>query len=133
MCGGTAHAGGHEDANAGVRSGLVHTPRQNGHGDPGGYRARVVETDDHDVALPPGEFFECWRGVGRVKRAFEFSIFYIQGPSPVSLFRDEVSSRAKYPFSVCVESDEAIYMMVPRVTFWDYVNEDPRLLKYVKD
>lgn len=63
----------------------------------------------------------------------EFNIFYIQGPSPVSLLRDEVSSRAKSPFSVRVESDEAIYMMVPRVTFWGYVNEDPRLLKYVKD
>lgn len=28
-----------------------------------------------------------------------FNIFYIQGPSPVSLLRDEVSSRAKSPIA----------------------------------
>ena len=63
----------------------------------------------------------------------EFNIVYIQGPSPVSLLRDEVSCQAKSPFSVRVESSEAVCMMVPRVTFWRYVNEDPKLLTYVKD
>ena len=62
-----------------------------------------------------------------------FNIFYIQGPSPVSLLRDEVSSRAKSPYSVRVESEEAVYMAVPRIAFWEYVNEDTRLLAYVKD
>lgn len=62
-----------------------------------------------------------------------FNIFYIQGPSPVSLLRDEVSSHAKSPYSVRVESREATYMAVPRIQFWRYVNEDPRLLSYVKD
>ncbi len=63
----------------------------------------------------------------------EFNIFYIQGPSPISLLRDEVSSCAKAPFTVRVESDEALYMRIPRVAFWDYVNEDPLLLNCVKD
>lgn len=63
----------------------------------------------------------------------EFNIVYIQGPSPVSLLRDEVSCQAKSPFSVRVESSEAVCMMVPRVTFWRYVNEGPKLLTYVKD
>ena len=62
-----------------------------------------------------------------------FNIFYIQGPSPVSLLRDEVSSRAKSPYSARVESEEAVYMAVPRIAFWEYVNEDTRLLAYVKD
>ncbi len=62
-----------------------------------------------------------------------FNIFYIQGPSPVSLLRDEVSSRAKSPHSVRAESEEAVYMAVPRMAFWEYVNEDTRLLAYVKD
>ena len=47
-----------------------------------------------------------------------FNIFYIQGPSPVSLLRDEVSSLAKSPYSVRVESEEAVYMAVPRIAFW---------------
>ena len=62
-----------------------------------------------------------------------FNIFSIQGPSPVSLLRDEVSSRAKSPYSVRVESEEAVYMAVPRIAFWEYVNEDTRLLAYMKD
>lgn len=62
-----------------------------------------------------------------------FNIFYIQGPSSVSLLRDEVSSLAKSPYSVRVESEEAVYMAIPRIAFWEYVNEDTRLLAYVKD
>ncbi|MFR2950763.1 MAG: hypothetical protein ACLTKG_05220 [Collinsella intestinalis] len=43
-----------------------------------------------------------------------------------------MSSRAKSPYSVRVESPEAIYMAVPRVRFWEFVNEDSRLLGYVR-
>lgn len=68
-----------------------------------------------------------------LREGTRFNISYIQGPCPVSLLRDEVSSRAKSPYSVRVESREAAYMAVPRVAFWEYVNEDPRLLAYVKD
>lgn len=68
-----------------------------------------------------------------LREGSEFNIFYIKGPSPVSLLRDEVSNRAKPPFTVRVESDEALYMRIPRVAFWDYVNEDPLLLGCVKD
>ena len=68
-----------------------------------------------------------------LREGTRFNISYIQGPCPVLLLRDEVSSRAKSPYSVRVESREAVYMAVPRVAFWEYVNEDPRLLAYVKD
>lgn len=68
-----------------------------------------------------------------LREGTRFNISYIKGPSPVSLLRDEVSSRAKSPYSVRVESPEAIYMAVPRVRFWEFVNEDSRLLGYVKD
>lgn len=68
-----------------------------------------------------------------LREGTRFNISYIKGPSPVSLLRDEVSSRAKSPYSVRVESREASYMAIPRVQFWGYVNEDPRLLGYVKD
>lgn len=68
-----------------------------------------------------------------LREGTRFNIFYIQGPSPVSLLRDEVSSHATSPYSVRVESDEAVYMAVPRVAFWGYVNEDHALQAYVKD
>ncbi len=68
-----------------------------------------------------------------LREGTRFNISYIQGPCPVSLLRDEVSSRAKSPYSVRAESREAAYMAVPRVAFWEYVNEDPQLLAYVKD
>ena len=68
-----------------------------------------------------------------LREGTRFNISYIKGPSPVSLLRDEVSSRAKSPYSVRVESPEATYMAVPRVRFWEFVNEDSRLLGYVKD
>lgn len=71
--------------------------------------------------------------MSRCAEGTRFNISYIKGPSPVSLLRDEVSSRAKSPYSVRVESPEAIYMAVPRVRFWEFVNEDSRLLGYVKD
>lgn len=68
-----------------------------------------------------------------MREGTEFNVFYMQGPSPVSLLRDEESAKAKSPFSVRVESDEALFYVVPRLTFWKYVNEDHRLLDYVKD
>ena len=68
-----------------------------------------------------------------LREGTRFNISYIKGPSPVSLLRDEVSSHAKSPYSVRVESPEATYMAVPRVRFWEFVNEDSRLLGYVKD
>ncbi len=68
-----------------------------------------------------------------LREGTRFNIFYIQGPSSVSLLRDEVSSHATSPYSVRVESPEATYMAVPRVRFWEFVNEDSRLLGYVKD
>ena len=63
----------------------------------------------------------------------EFNISYIKGPNPVSLLRDEVSTHAEAPFNVRVESEMASYLVVPRVTFWSWVNERPELLAYVKD
>lgn len=63
----------------------------------------------------------------------EFNISFIKGPSPVSLLRDEDSAHAASPFNVRVVSDHASYLVVPRVSFWGYVNNDPELLRYIKD
>lgn len=50
-----------------------------------------------------------------LREGTRFNISYIKGPNPVSLLRDEVGSRTKSPYSVRVESPEAVYMAVPRV------------------
>lgn len=63
----------------------------------------------------------------------ESNIAYIEGPSPVSLLRDEASEQAKAPFNVRVESDRATYYSIPRPVFWRFVNADARLQRYVKD
>ena len=63
----------------------------------------------------------------------EFNISFIQAPSPVSLLRDEESAHTASPFNVRVVSPEASYLVVPRVVFWGFVNEDEELLRYIKD
>lgn len=63
----------------------------------------------------------------------EYNISYIKGPNPVSLLRDEESNLTDAPFNVRVESARATYLSVPRVTFWNCVNNDAQLLSYVKD
>lgn len=63
----------------------------------------------------------------------EANIAYIEGPSPVSLLRDEASEQAESPFNVRVESERASYYSVPRPVFWRFVNADARLQRYVKD
>ena len=58
-----------------------------------------------------------------LREGTRFNISYIKGPSPVSLLRDEVSSRAKSPYSVRVESPEAVsYTHLG----WEPAGERPR-------
>ena len=63
----------------------------------------------------------------------EFNISYIKGPDIISLLRDEVSSYTSAPFNVRVESESASFYRIPRVKFWNYVNGDAELQKYVKE
>ncbi|MFD3156815.1 Crp/Fnr family transcriptional regulator [Haloimpatiens sp. FM7330] len=68
-----------------------------------------------------------------LKDGREFNISYICVPDIISLLRDEVSKYTSSPFNVRVESEEAIFYKIPRVTFWEYVNNNEELQKYVKD
>lgn len=61
----------------------------------------------------------------------EFNISYIKGPDIISLLKDEVSQYTSAPFNVRIESEIATFYRIPRVLFWEYVNQDPKLQDYV--
>lgn len=63
----------------------------------------------------------------------EFNISYIQAPDIISLLRDEVSQYTSAPFNVRVESEYATFYRIPRVLFWDYINQDKKLQDYVNN
>ncbi|WP_125980394.1 Crp/Fnr family transcriptional regulator [Loigolactobacillus iwatensis] len=63
----------------------------------------------------------------------EFNLSYIVKPDVISLLRDEVSKYTDQPFNVRIESDEAMFYQVDRVTFWNYVNANLELQNYVKN
>ncbi|TPR37777.1 Crp/Fnr family transcriptional regulator [Apilactobacillus micheneri] len=68
-----------------------------------------------------------------LKDGREFNLSYIAKPDVISLLRDEVSRSTDQPFNVRIESDYATFYQVKRVTFWDYVNRNPKLQNYVKN
>lgn len=68
-----------------------------------------------------------------LKDGREFNVSYICAPDIISLLRDEVSANTLSPFNVRVESEEAVFYKIPRVTFWKYVNNDKKLQTYIKD
>lgn len=68
-----------------------------------------------------------------LKDGREFNLAYLQGPDIISLLRDEVSSYTSAPFNVRIETEEASFFKIPRVEFWNYVNQDKRLQDYVKE
>lgn len=68
-----------------------------------------------------------------LKNGREFNISYICVPDIISLLRDEVSNYTSSPFNVRVESEEAVFYRIPRVTFWEYVNNNIELQNYVKE
>lgn len=68
-----------------------------------------------------------------LKDGREFNLTYLKGPNIISLLRDEVSSYTSAPFNVRVETEEATFFLIPRVKFWDYVNNDKQLQDYVKE
>ena len=61
----------------------------------------------------------------------EFNISYINTPDILSLLRDQVSQYTSAPFNVRIESDVATFYRIPRVLFWEYVNQDSKLQDYV--
>lgn len=61
----------------------------------------------------------------------EFNISYIKAPDIISLLKDEVSQYTSAPFNVRIESDTASFYRIPRVLFWDYVNQDKKLQDYI--
>ena len=61
----------------------------------------------------------------------EFNISYIKAPDIISLLRDQVSQYTSAPFNVRIESETATFYRIPRVLFWDFVNQDPELKEYV--
>ncbi|WP_461214554.1 Crp/Fnr family transcriptional regulator [Lacticaseibacillus sp. GG6-2] len=63
----------------------------------------------------------------------EFNISYIAKPDVISLLRDEISKYTEQPFNVRIESPEATFFQIDRVTFWNYVNATPELQDYVKN
>ena len=68
-----------------------------------------------------------------LKDGREFNIAYLKGPNIISLLRDEISSYTSAPFNVRVETEEAIFYLIPRVEFWNYINNDWKLQDYVKE
>ncbi|MEJ1326291.1 Crp/Fnr family transcriptional regulator [Latilactobacillus sakei] len=63
----------------------------------------------------------------------EFNLSYIAQPDVISLLRDEVSKYTDQPFNVRIESEEATFYQIDRVTFWHYVNTTPELQNYIKN
>ncbi|GKT04173.1 Crp/Fnr family transcriptional regulator [Furfurilactobacillus sp. WILCCON 0119] len=63
----------------------------------------------------------------------EYNISYIAKPDVISLLRDEISKFTEQPFNVRIESEEATFYQIDRVTFWNYVNSTPELQEYVKN
>lgn len=63
----------------------------------------------------------------------EFNLSYITQPDVISLLRDEISKYTDQPFNVRVETEEATFYQIDRVTFWNYVNATPELQNYVKN
>lgn len=61
----------------------------------------------------------------------EFNISYIKGPDIISLLKDEVSQYTSALFNVRIESETATFYRIPRVLFWEYVNQDSKLQDYV--
>ena len=61
----------------------------------------------------------------------EFNISYINTPDIISLLKDEVSQYTSAPFNVRIESETATFYRIPRVLFWEYVNQDTKLQDYV--
>lgn len=61
----------------------------------------------------------------------EFNISYIKGPDIISLLKDEVSQYTSASFNVRIESETATFYRIPRVLFWEYVNQDSKLQDYV--
>ena len=68
-----------------------------------------------------------------LKDGREFNIAYLKGPNIISLLRDEISSYTSAPFNVRVETEEATFYLIPRVDFWNYINNDWKLQDYVKE
>ena len=68
-----------------------------------------------------------------LKDGREFNIAYLKGPNIISLLRDEISSYTSAPFNVLVETEEATFYLIPRVEFWNYINNDRKLQDYVKE
>ena len=68
-----------------------------------------------------------------LKDGREFNIAYLKGPNIISLLRDEISSYTSAPFNVRVETEEATFYIIPRVEFWNYINNDRKLQDYVKE
>lgn len=66
-----------------------------------------------------------------LKDGREFNISYINTPNIISLLRDEVSEYTSSPFNVRVESKEAVFYKIPRVTFWKYVHDSTELQEYI--
>lgn len=63
----------------------------------------------------------------------EANISYVVAPNIVSLLRDEVSNFTTSPFNIRIESEYAYFYCIPRVTFWNLVNSDQKLQRYVRD
>lgn len=68
-----------------------------------------------------------------LKDGREFNIAYLKGPNIISLLRDEISSYTSAPFNVRVETEEATFYLIPRVEFWNYINNDRKRQDYVKE
>lgn len=62
-----------------------------------------------------------------------FNIDYLKGPDIISILKDEFSHTTTSPFSIRVESDFASFYPVPRVAFWNLVNQSPLLQQFIKD
>lgn len=63
----------------------------------------------------------------------EFNIGYIHKNELVSLVGDEYSDHVDMPFNIRVESESAEVYQINRVQFWEDVNSNEDLLKFVKD
>ncbi|WP_025730125.1 Crp/Fnr family transcriptional regulator [Atopobacter phocae] len=63
----------------------------------------------------------------------EFNFRYVKDIEVISILRDEYSQFINSPYNVRVESEQASFYQMDRVEFWNDINANPDLQRYIKD
>lgn len=94
------------------------------------YLSHVGELESHVYILESGVILTS---VLTNSKSTIFNLEFMNEPGPISLNEDEELDEVIQPFDITVESEKASFYIVDRRFFWNLVNNDPVLSKYIKD